>query len=85
MHAFFSCRAARDHIPELGGAKAVLLAEPENRAATMAHYCQEITPLVEKGAFLTASDQGTHTQDFTLLPDYRSDSVMHQEVGAASS
>jgi glutamate dehydrogenase (NAD(P)+) len=65
----------------IGGAKAVLRAEPENRAATLARYCQEITPLVEKSSFLTASDLGTRTQDFALLPGYRTDAVMHQEVG----
>ncbi|TDD25563.1 Glu/Leu/Phe/Val dehydrogenase dimerization domain-containing protein [Nonomuraea diastatica] len=65
----------------IGGAKAVLRAEPENRTATLALYCQEITPMVEKGGFLTASDLGTRTEDFASLPGYRTDSVLHQEVG----
>ncbi|MEU6717308.1 Glu/Leu/Phe/Val dehydrogenase dimerization domain-containing protein [Nonomuraea sp. NPDC046802] len=65
----------------VGGAKAVLRAGAEDRAATVARYCAEITPLVEKGGFLTSSDLGTRTQDFASLPGYRTDSVMHQEVG----
>ncbi|MFC5825272.1 Glu/Leu/Phe/Val dehydrogenase dimerization domain-containing protein [Nonomuraea insulae] len=65
----------------IGGAKAVLRAEAANRADTVARYCHEITPLVEKGDFITASDLGTRTQDFAPLPGYRTDSVMHQEVG----
>ncbi|MGP3931240.1 Glu/Leu/Phe/Val dehydrogenase dimerization domain-containing protein [Nonomuraea sp. KM88] len=65
----------------IGGAKAVLRAEPEHRTATLARYCQEITPMVEKGGFLTASDLGTRTEDFASLPGYRTGSVMHQEVG----
>ncbi|WP_052423961.1 Glu/Leu/Phe/Val dehydrogenase dimerization domain-containing protein [Nonomuraea candida] len=65
----------------IGGAKAVLRAEAADRAATVARYCQEITPLVEKGVFLTASDLGTRTQDFAPLPGYRADAVMHQELG----
>ncbi|MEV0168730.1 Glu/Leu/Phe/Val dehydrogenase dimerization domain-containing protein [Nonomuraea fuscirosea] len=65
----------------IGGAKAVLRAEPADREATVARYCREITPLVEKGDFLTASDLGTRTQDFAPLPGYRPDAVMHLEVG----
>ncbi|NBE93068.1 Glu/Leu/Phe/Val dehydrogenase [Nonomuraea sp. KC401] len=64
----------------IGGAKAVLRAGPEDRAAVLDRYCQEITPLVEKGGFVTASDLGTHTRDFASLPGHRTDSVMHQEV-----
>ncbi|WP_188197182.1 Glu/Leu/Phe/Val dehydrogenase [Nonomuraea sp. SYSU D8015] len=64
----------------IGGAKAVLRATVQERAETVARYCREITPLVEKGVFLTASDLGTRTQDFASLPGYRTDSVMHQEV-----
>lgn len=65
----------------LGGAKAVLRATAEERDATVARFCGEITPLVEKGVFITSSDLGTRTQDFATLPGYRTDSVMHQEVG----
>ncbi|NUS07405.1 MAG: Glu/Leu/Phe/Val dehydrogenase [Nonomuraea sp.] len=64
----------------IGGAKAVLRAEPGDRAATVARYCREIGPLVEKGGFLTASDLGTRTEDFASLPGYRADSVMHRRV-----
>ncbi|MFF3671207.1 Glu/Leu/Phe/Val dehydrogenase dimerization domain-containing protein [Microtetraspora malaysiensis] len=63
----------------IGGAKAVLKAQPEQREETVARYCREITPLIESGAFLTSSDLGTRTQDFATLPDYRADSVMHEE------
>ncbi|SDK61634.1 glutamate dehydrogenase (NAD(P)+)/glutamate dehydrogenase (NADP+) [Nonomuraea maritima] len=65
----------------IGGAKAVLRADAEHRADTVARYCAEITPLVKEGVFLTSSDLGTRTQDFAPLPGYRTDSVMHQEVG----
>ncbi|MFD1936284.1 MULTISPECIES: Glu/Leu/Phe/Val dehydrogenase dimerization domain-containing protein [Nonomuraea] len=65
----------------IGGAKAVLRADPEHRAAAVARYCEEITPLVRSGLFFTSSDLGTRTQDFVTLPDYRTDSVMHQDVG----
>ncbi|GAA2886394.1 Glu/Leu/Phe/Val dehydrogenase [Nonomuraea rubra] len=65
----------------IGGAKAVLRATDAEREVTLARYCEEITPLIEKGEFLTASDLGTRTQDFASLPDYRADSLMHQEVG----
>ncbi|GAA3219450.1 Glu/Leu/Phe/Val dehydrogenase dimerization domain-containing protein [Nonomuraea helvata] len=64
----------------IGGAKAVLRATAEERAETVARYCREITPLVTSGVFLTSSDLGTRTQDFATLPDYRTDSVMHQEA-----
>ncbi|MGR6921933.1 Glu/Leu/Phe/Val dehydrogenase dimerization domain-containing protein [[Actinomadura] parvosata] len=65
----------------IGGAKAVLRAGDEDRDAVLERYCREIAPMVEKGGFLTASDLGTRTEDFASLPDYRPDSVMHQEVG----
>ncbi|MFC4111684.1 Glu/Leu/Phe/Val dehydrogenase dimerization domain-containing protein [Nonomuraea zeae] len=64
----------------IGGAKAVLRGGAEERAALVARYCAEIGPLVASGSFLTASDLGTRTQDFASLPDYRPDSIMHQEI-----
>ncbi|WP_327090020.1 hypothetical protein OIE66_05215 [Nonomuraea sp. NBC_01738] len=66
---------------EIGGAKAVLRAEPELREETVARYCREVTPLVAEGTFLTSSDLGTRTQDFATLPGYRVDSVMHESLG----
>ncbi|MEV4307632.1 Glu/Leu/Phe/Val dehydrogenase dimerization domain-containing protein [Nonomuraea sp. NPDC049624] len=65
----------------IGGAKAVLRASPADRAATVARFCREVAPLVEKGTFLTSSDLGTRTQDFAALPGYRADSIMHGEAG----
>ncbi|MEU5862057.1 MULTISPECIES: Glu/Leu/Phe/Val dehydrogenase dimerization domain-containing protein [unclassified Nonomuraea] len=65
----------------IGGAKAVLRASSGDRAGTVARFCREIAPLVEKGAFLTSSDLGTRTQDFAPLPGYRTDSIMHGQVG----
>ncbi|MEU1726584.1 Glu/Leu/Phe/Val dehydrogenase dimerization domain-containing protein [Nonomuraea sp. NPDC005692] len=65
----------------IGGAKAVLRASPADRAGTVARFCREVAPLVEKGTFLTSSDLGTRTQDFAPLPGYRADSIMHGEAG----
>lgn len=68
----------------IGGAKAVLRAGPEDRAGTVARYCREIAPLVEKGGFLTASDLGTRTEDFASLPGYEAGAVMHRRVDGES-
>ncbi|MGW0810454.1 Glu/Leu/Phe/Val dehydrogenase dimerization domain-containing protein [Nonomuraea sp. NPDC002799] len=66
-----------------GGAKAVLRGRAEDRAALVAKYCAEITPLVASGFFVTASDLGTQTGDFASLPDYQADSIMHGEIDGA--
>ena len=59
---------------QVGGAKAGLIGDPRDRAdraARMARYCAEISPLVTAGRFLTGPDMGTFEQDFAPLRERR--------------
>lgn len=60
-----------------GGAKAGIRAGQADREAVLAAYCAEIQPLVQRRAYLTASDLGTRTQDFASLES--SPSLLHAE------
>jgi len=51
----------------LGGAKGLVRARPDERAAAMARYCEEIRPLVDGRRFLTGPDLGTYEADFAPL------------------
>jgi glutamate dehydrogenase (NAD(P)+) len=52
---------------ELGGAKGGIRAGGDERDEALARYCEEITPLVEAGTFLTGPDLGTSESDFAPL------------------
>jgi glutamate dehydrogenase (NAD(P)+) len=59
---------------QVGGAKAGVVGDPRDRAdraARMARYCAEISPLVTAGRFLTGPDMGTFEQDFAPLREHR--------------
>jgi glutamate dehydrogenase (NAD(P)+) len=59
---------------QVGGAKAGVVGDPgarASRAALMARYCAEISPLVEAGRFLTGPDMGTFEADFASLRAHR--------------
>lgn len=60
-----------------GGAKGAIRSSQADRAATLAAYCEEIRPLVERQEYLTASDLGTRTQDFLTLESRPS--LLHAE------
>src|SRR5258708_32848181 len=52
---------------QVGGAKAGLVGDPADRAATAAHitrYCEPIPALTDTGRFLTGPDMGTFEEDF---------------------
>jgi glutamate dehydrogenase (NAD(P)+) len=51
----------------LGGAKGMVRAGADGRAAAMARYCEEIRPLVASRRFLTGPDLGTYESDFAPL------------------
>ena len=51
----------------IGGAKGLVRADTDGRAAAMARYCEEIRPLVESRRFLTGPDLGTYEADFAPL------------------
>jgi glutamate dehydrogenase (NAD(P)+) len=65
---------------QIGGAKAGVVGDPGDRAgraALMARYCAEISPLVQTGRFLTGPDMGTFEADFTSVrADRAAPSVM---------
>jgi glutamate dehydrogenase (NAD(P)+) len=59
---------------QVGGAKAGVVGDPgdrTDRAARMARYCAEISPLVQSGRFLTGPDMGTFEADFASLRAHR--------------
>ncbi len=59
---------------QVGGAKAGVVGDPRDRtdrAARMARYCAEISPLVQAGRFLTGPDMGTFEADFAALREHR--------------
>jgi glutamate dehydrogenase (NAD(P)+) len=59
---------------QVGGAKAGVVGDPgdrTDRAARMARYCAEITPLVRPGRFLTGPDMGTFEADFAPLREHQ--------------
>jgi len=51
----------------IGGAKGLVRADTDGRAAALARYCEEIRPLVESRRFLTGPDLGTYEADFAPL------------------
>jgi glutamate dehydrogenase (NAD(P)+) len=58
----------------VGGAKAGVVGDPGDRAgraALMARYCAEVSPLVQEGRFLTGPDMGTFEADFASLRAHR--------------
>ncbi len=60
---------------QVGGAKAGVVGDPHNRtgrAALMARYCAEISPLLQSGRFLTGPDMGTFEADFAPLREHQS-------------
>jgi glutamate dehydrogenase (NAD(P)+) len=60
---------------QVGGAKAGVVGDPRDgteRAALMARYCAEISPLFHAGRFLTGPDMGTFEADFAPLREHRS-------------
>lgn len=52
---------------QLGGAKGLVRAHPDERTAVMTRFCAEIEPLVTSGRFLTGPDLGTYEADFAPL------------------
>jgi glutamate dehydrogenase (NAD(P)+) len=55
---------------QMGGAKAGVRGDPSDRAgkaALMARFCAEITPLTDAGRLLTGPDMGTSEEDFAPL------------------
>src|SRR2546430_5069787 len=66
---------------EFGGAKGVLRVDDAEKDSAIKLYCAEITPLVARQEFLTSSDLGTATTDFSSLPSFDLNSVMHQQIG----
>jgi glutamate dehydrogenase (NAD(P)+) len=64
---------------KMGGAKAAIRATPAEREDALRRYCLEITPWVESGRFLTATDLGTRPEDFASLPGGDADELMHSE------
>ena len=59
---------------QIGGAKAGVVGDPGDpvgRAALIARYCAEISPLVRAGRFLTGPDMGTFEADFASLRAHR--------------
>jgi len=59
---------------QIGGAKAGVVGDPADRAgraALMAGFCAEISPLVQAGRFLTGPDMGTFEADFASLRMHR--------------
>jgi glutamate dehydrogenase (NAD(P)+) len=59
---------------QMGGAKAGVRGEPADRAgkaALMARFCAEITPLTDSGQLLTGPDMGTAEEDFAPLRERR--------------
>jgi glutamate dehydrogenase (NAD(P)+) len=51
----------------IGGAKGLVRSDSDGRAAAMARYCEEISPLVASRRFLTGPDLGTYEADFAPL------------------
>jgi glutamate dehydrogenase (NAD(P)+) len=51
----------------LGGAKGLVRSNPDDRAAAMERYCEEIGPLVASRRFATGPDLGTYESDFASL------------------
>lgn len=51
----------------VAGAKGLVRARANERAAAMARFCDEIRPLVESRRFLTGPDLGTYEADFAPL------------------
>jgi glutamate dehydrogenase (NAD(P)+) len=51
----------------VGGAKGLVRANFDDRAAAMDRYCDEIRPLVASRRFATGPDLGTHESDFASL------------------
>ena len=51
----------------IGGAKGLVRADTDGRAAALARYCEEIRPLVESRRFLTGPDLGTYEANFAPL------------------
>jgi glutamate dehydrogenase (NAD(P)+) len=53
---------------QLGGGSAGLNAKPEDRAAALAAFLEEVAPLVESGRWLPGSGVGVTTDDLSPLP-----------------
>src|SRR5947207_14305430 len=61
----------------IGGAKGLVRADTDGRAAALARYCEEIRPLVESRRFLTGPDLGTFEDVFAMCLASDWDTILH--------